>query len=315
MSERKVLFIDTAHTVLKEELTALGFICESFDYFKKDDFCRVIGDYFGVVIRSKIKLDKEILSLAHQLKFIARVGAGMESIDSAYAAQLGIVCLNSPEGNRDAVGEQAIGMLLALMNNLLRADLQVRNGQWIREGNRGYEIKGKTVGIIGYGNMGKAFAQRLKGFEANVLAYDKYKTGYSDNFVSESTMEKLFEDADIISLHVPLTEETTYLVNREYLSKFKKPIFLVNTARGKVVQSEALVEALQNGKVRGAALDVLEYEKISFENLDMDQLPEPFQYLIQSNQVVLSPHIAGWTFESHYKLAKVLVDKIQSLFC
>jgi D-3-phosphoglycerate dehydrogenase len=311
---KKVLFVDDTHPVLCEELTAMGFQCVDFTGYNSDDCKHIIGDYFGAVIRSKITFDADMLSAATQLRFIARVGAGMESIDVEYAKSKGIVCFNSPEGNRDAVAEHALGMLLNLLNNLNRADAEVRKGIWRREANRGIEIKGKTIGIIGYGNMGGAFAQRLKGFGCNVLAYDKYKTGFSDEFVTECDMETIFAEINILSLHVPLTAETRYLVNEEYIRKFRKNIWLINTSRGPVVNTASLVEALKSGKVSGAALDVLEYEKTSFEAMDAEAFPEPLKQLVSFENVILSPHIAGWTVESKYKLAKVLADKIRAWF-
>lgn len=314
MKEKKVLFIDTVHPVLEEDLTGFGFSCAYFEGYGREDYEKIIHDYFGIIIRGKIKLDKSILSKAKNLKFIGRVGAGMENIDVEYAESLGIACLNAPEGNRDAVGEQALGMLLMLMNKLRKADREVREGIWLRAENRGTEIKGKTVAIIGYGNMGGAFAQRLKGFGCRVIAYDKYKTGYSDEFVEETDMVTVFREADILSLHVPLTDETTFLVDDAYLKKFQKSIYLINTARGKVVKTAELVNNMKSGKVLGVALDVLEYEKMSFEDIDKTTLPEDFQYLINSDQVVLSPHIAGWTHESNFKLSKVIADKVKQRF-
>jgi len=314
MQKLKILFIDTAHPVLEQELSGFGFSCDYFDDYSREDYAKIIHNYFGIIIRGKIKLDKELLSKAIGLKFIGRVGAGMENIDLEYAKSRGIACLNAPEGNRDAVGEQVLGMLLMLMNHLRKADREVREGVWIRAANRGTEIQGKTVAIIGYGNMGGAFARRLKGFGCRVIAYDKYKTSYSNDFVEESDMETIFDQADILSLHVPLTAETTALVDDNYLNKFRKNIFIVNTARGKVVKTADMVKNMQSGKVLGAALDVLEYEKLSFEELDKNTLPDDFRYLIHSDNVVLSPHIAGWTHESHYKLAKVIAEKVRKLF-
>lgn len=314
MTSRKVLFIDTAHPVLTEELTRMGYQCDYFENYSRDDYLQIISQYFGIIIRGKIKLDKEMLTAARQLKFIGRVGAGMENIDVAFAESQGVACLNAPEGNRDAVGEHAIGMLLMLMNRLRIADQEVRQGIWLREENRGTEIKGKTVAIIGYGNMGGAFARVLKGFGANVIAYDKYKTSYSDDFVRESDMQTIFDEADIVSLHLPLTPETTFLVDEDYLKKFRKNIYLINTARGRNVKTADLVKQLKAGNVLGAALDVLEYEKLSFEALDQKSLPEDFSWLIHSDQVVLSPHIAGWTHESNYKLAMTIVEKVKRLF-
>ncbi|NLF44047.1 MAG: hydroxyacid dehydrogenase, partial [Bacteroidales bacterium] len=292
---------------------SLGFLCDYFPDLDLDTFLKILPSYHGIIIRSRFKITKEIMDVASSLKFIARVGSGLESIDVDYAHKKGIACLNSPEGNRDAVGEQAIGMLLALLNNLARADRQVRQGIWIREGNRGTEIKGKTIGIIGYGNMGSSFAKKLKGFEARIIAYDKYKSGFGNEYVEEVSLEEIFAHAQILSLHVPLTEETHYMINEDFISKFSYPFVLINTSRGKVVQTEALVEALENGKILGAALDVLEYESISFEKIEKSHTPDPLRYLLKSDQVILSPHIAGWTFESHIKLSKVLVEKIKQI--
>jgi D-3-phosphoglycerate dehydrogenase / 2-oxoglutarate reductase len=313
MMRPKVLFIDTVHPVLQDDLMSYGYDCDHFEYHTEEDYTNIIHRYAGVIIRSKIKLDETMLSRGTNLKFIARVGAGMENIDVEYARSKGIQCLNAPEGNRDAVGEHAVGMLMMLLNNMRKADREVREGVWIREGNRGVEIHGKTIGIIGYGNMGSAFAQRLCGFEANVLAYDKYKSNYSDQYVTETDMQTIFEKTDILSLHVPLTQETSWLVNDHYINSFKKPIYFINTARGKVLKTADLVSNIKTGKVRGAALDVLEYEKLSFEDINKDSLPDDFKYLIQSDKVVLSPHIAGWTHESNYKMAKVIAEKIRAL--
>jgi len=307
----RVLFIDSTHKRLPEKLSEAGFIVDYNTTITPEEISNVISKYEGVIIRSKIKLDKSILDLATNLKFIGRVGAGLENIDVEYAESKGIKCFNSPEGNRDAVGEQALGMLLTLFNNIIKANSEISNGMWLREENRGIEIKGKTVGIIGYGNMGSAFAQRLKGFEANVIAYDKYKFKYSDDQISEKTLEDLFEETDILSLHIPLTEETNFMVNDDFINRFKKNIYIINTARGKVLKTDDLVKNLKSGKVLGAALDVLEYEQVSFENLHSNQtLPEAFQYLIKSKNVVLTPHIAGWTQESNIKLSEFLADKI-----
>lgn len=314
MNNRKVLFIDTVHPVLQEDLEKYGFQCDYFTDLNRDDYERIIHEYFGVIIRGKIKLDKSILSKATNLKFIGRVGAGMENIDLDFADTVGIKCLNAPEGNRDAVGEHTLGMLLMLMNNLRKADRQVRQGVWLRAGNRGVEIKGKTIGIIGYGNMGSAFARRLRGFDARIIAYDKYKTGFGDDFVEEVMPETIFDKTDILSLHIPLTQETEFMVNNDYLKKFRKNIYLINTSRGKVVKTSDLVENMKAGKVLGAALDVLEYEKLSFEDIDSQNLPDDFKYLIQSDNVVLTPHIAGWTHESNYKMAKVISEKIRREF-
>ncbi len=311
MHKPKVLFVDTTHPLLPEALEQNGFTCEHFSGFAYADYLKIIHEYSGVIIRSGIPLDSHILQKATKLKFIGRVGAGMENIDEDTARQQGIACLSAPEGNRDAVGEHTTAMLLALMNKLLTADAQVRAGQWKREENRGEEIMGKTIAIIGYGNMGSAFARRLSGFGARVIAYDKYKSAYSDAYVAECTMKEVFRESDILSLHVPLTSETDYLVDAAYIESFAKPIRLINTARGRVVKTADLVMKMKEGKVKGAALDVLEYEKKTLENLDA--LPPDFEYLAASPHTVLSPHIAGWTQESLVKLAQTLVDKILAL--
>ena len=307
----KVLFVDSTHETLPQKLTKAGFDCHYMPEINPDKIKDIVSDYHGIIIRSKIKIDKTIINLAQNLKFVGRVGAGLENIDVDFAESKGIKCFNSPEGNRDAVGEHALGMLLCLFNNILKADTEVRNGKWIREGNRGLEIKGKTIGIVGYGNMGSAFAQRLKGFEAKVIAYDKYKTNYSDDFVSEATLNEVFEQTDILSLHVPLTKETFEMVNNDFINRFRKNIYIINTARGKVLKTEDLVNNMKQGKVLGAALDVLEYEKVSFESLHSEEsIPEALNYLIKSPNVVLTPHIAGWTHESNVKLSGFLADKI-----
>ena len=309
---RKILFIDTVHPLIREELTGMGYQCDFFPGYGRKEFLSVADQYAGIIIRSKISIDKEFLDRSARLEFIGRVGAGMENIDVGYAESLGIRCLNSPEGNRDAVGEHAMGMLLSMLNHLSRADQQVRQGIWNREGNRGTEIKGKTVGIIGYGNMGSAFAQRLKGFDARVISYDKFKLNYSDGNTIETSMDEIFRQTDILSLHVPLTEETLHLVDDAFLQRFHKQIWLINTARGQVVKTADLVKNLASGKVTGAALDVLEYEDTSFESLS-GNIPADLSYLLKAGNVIMTPHIAGWTHESNVKLAMVLVGKIRKI--
>jgi D-3-phosphoglycerate dehydrogenase len=313
MMSKKILFLDSNHPAMLEMLRGKGIVCDE-DYFSsKQEVLRKISGYDGVIIRSRFKLDREFLDAATKLKVIGRAGAGMENIDVAYAESKGIKCVHAPEGNRVAVGEHALGMLLSLMNNFRRADNEVRSGIWKREENRGTELTGKTVGIIGYGNMGSAFAKVLRGFDVTILAYDKYRKNFGDEFVTESSMQKIFAEADVLSLHVPLTAETKNLVNREYLNSFAKNFWLLNTARGPVVNTADLVNALQSGKIVGAGLDVLEYESTSFENLSAEQLPEAFQYLRTADNVILTPHIAGWTFESHKKIAEVLATKVSAI--
>ncbi|MDQ3046772.1 MAG: 2-hydroxyacid dehydrogenase [Bacteroidota bacterium] len=309
----KILFIDSNHSSLHELLEAAGHTCDLNYQWTKEEVMKQIHLYDGIVIRSRFRIEKELIDKATQLKFIARAGAGMENIDVKYAESRSIKCLHAPEGNKDAVAEQAIGMLLSLFNNLQRADKEVREGTWIREGNRGVELMGKTVGIIGFGNMGTAFSERLKGFNVRVLAYDKYKNNFGNDLVQEVTKQQLFENSDILSLHIPLSDETHHLVNDEFINQFKKDIYIINTSRGKCLNTADLVENLKSGKVKGACLDVLEYEMTSFENLDKQNLPEAFQYLAKSDRVILSPHIAGWTIESNEKIARVLAEKILSL--
>ena len=307
---KKILCIDSNHNVLHETLISAGFKCDLFWDKSKDELMKLVPNYDGIVIRSKFKISKDIIDASPNLKCIGRVGAGMENIDVAHATSKGIKCVHAPEGNRDAVGEQALGMLLMLLNNLKRADAEVRQGIWKRAENRGIEISGKTIGIIGYGHMGSAFAQRLKGFDCEILVHDKYKTNFSNEYITESSLETLFEKSDIVSIHLPLTEETNYYINDEFISSFKKDIFVLNTARGKCLNTADLVKHMKSGKVKGACLDVLEYESVSFENIDTSTLPEPMQYLLKSENVILTPHIAGWTHESNYKMSKIIANKM-----
>ena len=308
---KKVLFVDTVHPILEERLTALGFVCEHDYQSDKTTIEQKINNYFGLVIRSRFPIDETFLNKAESLKFIARSGAGLENINVAYAEKQGIKVFNSPEGNMDAVGEHAIGMLLMLFNQLKKGDDEVRRGVWDREGNRGLELSGKTVGIVGYGNMGSALAKKLQGFDCKVIAYDKYKTGYSSDIVKEVDLETLFKQTDILSIHLPLSAETHYYVNEQFINQFEKPFYLINTARGNNVCLQGLVTALKTKKVLGACLDVLEYETKSFETINKEELPEGFQYLANAQNVMLSPHVAGWTEESYLKLSSFLADKIE----
>lgn len=316
----KVIFIDTVHSCLQEELEKLGYGCELHTDLPREEILSIIHEYTGIVIRSRITIDKELLNRATALKFIARSGSGMENIDVSYAAHKKIRCLNSPEGNSDAVAEHAIGMLLALLNKLCHADSEVREGKWNREKNRGIELKGKKVGIIGYGNTGAAFAHRLLGFGVTIAAYDKYKTNYGNSLVEESNMDELYKKADIISLHVPLTNETHYLVNDAFINRFRKKIYIINTSRGPVVKTNDLVKNIKSGKVLGTCLDVLEYEEASLEigkialSCPETEAYKTFHYLAESENVILSPHVAGWTVESYRKLSQVLAEKIKQAF-
>ena len=306
----KILFIDTVHPLLKQELEKENHICDSAYNKSKTEIQQIISNYQGIIIRSRFKIDKQFIDCGSNLKFIARAGSGLENIDVEYAENKNIHCYNAAEGNRQAVAEHALGMLLSLFNNLNNADQEVREGKWERERNRGIELAGKTVGIIGYGNNGSAFAEVLKGFNVKILAYDKYLT----NYPQKSSMETINKEADIISLHVPLTDETTYLVDDNFINRFAKNFYLINTARGKCVNTKNLVKALENKKIKGACLDVLEYEKTSFENLSKDGLTSDMQYLMNAKNTILSPHVAGWTVESNVKIAEVLLNKFTSDF-
>lgn len=308
--QHKILIIDDVDPVLEKKFSEAGIECDCEPDYTEEDTLRVIDNYSGLIIRSKILIQKEFIDNAPNLKCIGRVGAGMETIDVEYAESKGVRCFNSPEGNRDAVGEQAIGMLLILMNNLIKADREVRSKTWDREGNRGIEIKGRTVGIIGYGNMGGAFARKLSGFECRVIAYDKYKTEYGDEYAEECSLEYLKEHADIISLHVPQTDETIGMFDKTFVDECSKSFILINTARGKVVDTNAVMYGIESGKMFGAALDVLEYESFNFQDFLSENMPEAFEYIIKSDRVVLTPHIAGWTVESKTKLSAFLAEKM-----
>ena len=296
------------------QLNELGFTNDEDYASSKDEIESKINTYDGIIIRSRFTIDKQFLDKATNLKFIGRVGAGLENIDCNYATKKEVHLISAPEGNRNAVGEHALGMLLSLFNKLNKADNEVRNGKWLREQNRGIELDGKTVGIIGYGNMGKSFAKKLKGFDVDVLCYD-IQSNVGDKNCKQVSLKEIQENADVLSLHTPQTSLTTNMINTTFINQFKKPFWLLNTARGKSVVTKDLVEALQKGKILGAGLDVLEYEKASFENLFTTEMPKAFKYLIQSENVILSPHVAGWTVESNQKLAQTIVDKIKQKFC
>ena len=313
---KKIAFLDTVHEVLEEGLKARGWQCHDLTGTPKSEIEESIANYQGIVIRSRFPMDEDFLSHATQLEFIARSGAGMENIDIPYCEQRGIQLFNAPEGNRNAVAEHALGMLLSLMNHLNKGDKEVRNGIWDREGNRGMELEGKTIGIIGYGNNGSALAKILSGFDVRILAYDKYKSGFATERVKEVSLDQLKDEADIISLHIPQNKETLSLIDTNFIEDVKKSFFLINLSRGKIVKTTDLVEGLESGKIIGACLDVLEYEKSSFENMfsNEEELPPAFRYILDSSKVILSPHVGGWTKESYYKLSKVLLEKINSVY-
>ncbi|MWW24178.1 2-hydroxyacid dehydrogenase [Algibacter lectus] len=310
----KILHLDTNHELLIEQLAQAGFTNHEDYTSTKPEIEAKIGEYDGIVLRSRFTIDKQFLDAATNLKFIGRVGAGLENIDCDYAEQKGVYLVSAPEGNRNAVGEHSLGMLLSLFNKLNKADAEVREGKWLREANRGIELDGKTVGLIGYGNMGKAFAKKLRGFDVEVLCYD-IKANVGDANAKQVTLAEFQEKVDVISLHTPQTPLTVNMINAEFINAVKKPFWLINTARGKSVVTTDLMNALKSKKVLGAGLDVLEYEKASFENLFTSSMPEAFQYLIDSENVLLTPHVAGWTIESKEKLAQTIVDKVLAKFC
>lgn len=313
LSKINILHLDSNHPLLWEQLENAGFTNEADFTSTKEEVENKIENYHGIVIRSRFKIDKTFIDKAKNLQFIARVGAGLESIDCEYAESKNISLIAAPEGNCNAVGEHALGMILSLFNKLNIADKEVKSGQWNRESNRGTELDGKTVGIIGYGNMGKSFAKKLRGFDVTVLYYD-ILPNVGDENVKQVSLQELQQKADVLSLHIPWTPETDKMVNATFINQFAKPFWLINTARGKSVVTADLVAALQSGKILGAGLDVLEYEKLSFETLFEGDKPEAFDYLLHANNVILTPHIAGWTIESKEKLAQVIVNKIISLY-
>ena len=313
LSKINILHLDSNHPLLWEQLENAGFTNEADFTSTKEEVENKIENYHGIVIRSRFKIDKTFIDKAKNLQFIARVGAGLESIDCEYAESKNISLIAAPEGNCNAVGEHALGMILSLFNKLNNADKEVKSGQWNRESNRGTELDGKTIGIIGYGNMGKSFAKKLRGFDVEVLCYD-ILPNVGDENAKQVSLQELQQKTDVLSLHIPWTPETDKMVNTAFINQFAKSFWLINTARGKNVVTADLVAALQSGKILGAGLDVLEYEKLSFETLFEGDKPEAFEYLLQAKNVLLTPHIAGWTIESKEKLAQVIVNKIISLY-
>ncbi|MGO1520448.1 MAG: NAD(P)-dependent oxidoreductase [Sphingobacterium sp.] len=300
-----ILIVDDIHDILLEKLSYADISYAYRPEITRQEASLLIPRFDGLIIRSKFQVDQEFIDLAPKLQLIARSGAGTDNIDEPYAKANKIDLISANEGNCDAVGEHMIGMLLGLMNNLNRADREVRSGLWNREQNRGHELKGKTVGLIGYGHNGRAMAKKLSGFDVRVIAYDKYQWGFTDQFAQEVSMEEIVRHSDVLSLHIPLTRETRNLIDREYLSHFRKPIFLLSGARGEIVDIPSVLEALDQQKIIGAAFDVLPVEK--FPALSTQDW---YKELIQSNRIALSPHVAGWTFESYFKLADILADKI-----
>ena len=309
----KILHLDKNHPLLYNQLNDLGFENDEDYTASKEEVMAKIHLYDGLIIRSRFKIDALFLEKTTRLKFIGRVGAGLENIDCELASRKGIALIAAPEGNRNAVGEHCLGMLLTLFNKLHKANNEVKTKKWLREENRGIELDGKTIGLIGYGNMGKSFAKKLRGFDVEVLCYD-IKENVSDENCTQVSLEELQEKSDVLSLHTPHTALTNQMINTSFIAQMKKNFWLINTARGSTVVTKDLVEGLKSHKILGAGLDVLEYEKSSFEQLFSEQVPEAFQYLIDAKNVLLSPHVAGWTSESYEKLAQTIVNKIKEKF-
>jgi D-3-phosphoglycerate dehydrogenase len=307
---RKVLVTAKTHPYLVEQLENKGYEVIYQPSISYEEVYSAISGCEGLIVTTRIRVDKHIIDRAGKLQWIGRLGSGMELIDVAYAESRGIRCVSSPEGNRDAVGEQAVGMLLCLLNNVLKSSLELRNGIWERDGNRGYELNGKTVGIIGYGNTGSTFARKLQGFDVKILAYDKYKKDFGTAAVKESNMEEIFREADVVSLHLPLTEETRHLGNAAFFASFARPVWLLNTARGKLVDNRDLIAALQSGTLAGACLDVLENEKLAtFSEEEKQQLA----WLLKADNVVVTPHIAGYSHQASIKMARIVLEKLNIL--
>ena len=299
----KVLFIDTTHKYLIDQLEKKNIVCD-FEFSKtKSQIEKIIAKYDGIVIRSRFKIDKKFIDAAKKLKFIARAGSGLENIDIKYAEQKKIKCINAAEGNKQAVAEHALALILNLFNKINQANNELKSGKWLREENRGIELSGKKIGIIGFGNTGSSFVNLLKNFNLELLVYDKYKKNYE----YKSSLKEIFEKAEILSLHVPLNDETKKYIDKSFINKMKKPFYLINTSRGQCVDTKALIRGIKENKVKGACLDVFEHEKTSFEKLKRNR---DLTFLLNSNKTILTPHIAGWTTESYFKIAKILSEKI-----
>ena len=310
----KILHLDSTHPYLSNELNKLGF--DNFFDFKssKKEIENKLFIYDGIIIRSRIPIDKVLIDKATNLKFIARVGSGIENIDIKHAKKNNIKIISSPEGNSNAVGEHALGMLLSLINNISFSHNEIINGKWSREANRGYELKNKTVGLIGYGHTGKSFAKKLSGFDVSTIFFD-LKSNLKNEFASEVTLKEIKETADVISIHSSLTKESYEILNTKFINECKKPFWLINTSRGNCVKIKDLIKGIKEKKVLGAALDVLEFEKKSFEKLlETSMSNDDFSFLINSKKIILTPHIAGWTHESKLLLVKIILDKIKKLF-
>lgn len=312
MKKNRVLITDDVHESMIPGLEEMGYSVDYHPEITLDEVKVIAGQYQGLVINSKIRVDRRMLEEAPSLRFIGRLGSGLDIIDLSAAAVHGVVVLSVPEGNANAVAEHAVGMLLALANNFIRADREVRRMDWRREANRGFELEGRTIGIVGYGHTGRAFAEKLSGFGVKILAYDKYISGFAEehNYVKEATWDELIRDSEIISFHVPLTEETRHMVDRDLINALRTGAIIINTSRGKVVDTEALVEGLETGKLRGACLDVFENERPQTFSTDERSI---YSRLYAMEQVVLTPHVAGWTVESKEKISRFLLNKIREI--
>lgn len=303
-----VLIIDKMHESITPLLEEQGFRGDYRPDIQRSEILEILPNYEGLIVRSKTPIDAELLAQASHLRFIGRAGSGLDLIDLEAAEKRNIEVFNAPEGNRDAVAEHTLGMILSLLHYIHKADREVRQKIWNREANRGYELMNQTVAIIGYGNIGQEVAKRLRSFQCRILAFDKYKSGFGNDWVEESSLDTIYKEADIVTFHIPLSQDTHYLVNASYLQQFQKPIYLINTARGKLVELVALTQALKKNRIKGACLDVLENEKL--DRLSREQ-QEAFVYLSESDKVILTPHVAGWTYESYHRINEVLVQKIQ----
>jgi len=307
----KVLLLDKIDPSLKINLIKNGVDCIENISANKEDILKIIHQFQGVILRSRFKINKEFIRKSSHLTFIARFGSGMENIDIHEAKKYNIKCINAPKGNSNAVGEHTLGLLLSLTNNIQVSHQEIKKGIWKREENRGVELSKKTIGIIGYGNAGSSFAKKLIGFDCQILAYDKYKKNYGTKFVKEASLNKIFRNSDVLSIHIPLNNETKHMINNAFLKRFQKTIFFINTSRGKIVKTIDLIKNIKTGKIIGAGLDVLEFEKDNFEKLAKIESPE-LDFLLKSKKVVLTSHIAGWSIESNKLMCKILTKKILS---
>lgn len=307
--KKKVLIVEKCHDIIFDQLNKIGYDCEKKLNITQTELLEIIDQYYGLVVRSKIKVDKTLIDQAKQLHFVARVGSGMELIDTEYAISKNIECINSPEGNRDSVAEHVVGCIISLLKNIHKSNRELKKGDWIRQDNRGSELGAKTVGIIGFGNTGSALAEKLSGFNCKILAYDKYKSNFGDEFVLESKLRDIFVEADIVSVHLPLTEETHQIINSEFLKNFHKNIYFVNSSRGPIVNTLQFLDSMRAGNVVGAALDVFEYEPFFKKNSEQER--ELLEYYNLYDNLILTPHTAGLTTESYYKLADILSQKIR----